>query len=145
MPNTSALRLTTLVFIAGFLATIIFHQCMVLALNTTGLMPAGFKPWSLDPVPPLGVPTVISKAFWGGLWAVLLSQLLRNLSGSWYWLMWTIFGAVALSLVAIFVVPPLKGQPVPDFLGRFPIYALVNAAWGFGAALLLRMFGATRA
>jgi hypothetical protein len=50
-----------------------------------------------------------------------------------------LLGAVALSLVAIFVVPVLKGQPVPPFMERFPVYALVNAAWGFGTALLLRM------
>ena len=76
---------------------------------------------------------------------MLSVHVLRNLSGASYWLTWTVVGAVALSLVAIFVVPPLKGQPMPDFMSRFPIFALVNAAWGFGTALLLRMFGATRA
>ena len=145
MPTTSPLKLLALAVIAGFLSTIIFHQAVVLLLNMTGLMPPGFKPWALDPVPPFGVPTVISKAFWGGLWAMLLVHVLRNVSGASYWLTWTVAGAVALSLVAIFVVPPLKGQPIPDFMSRFPIFALVNAAWGFGTALLLRIFGATRA
>jgi hypothetical protein len=126
-------------FVAGFLATVIFHQLTVLALNMTGLMPAGFKPWSIDPVPPFGVPAVISKAFWGGLWAILLLYVLRGQRGLAYWLSWTILGAVALSLVAIFVVPLLKGLPVPDFMQRFPIYALVNAAWGLGTALLLKI------
>ena len=59
MATTSPLKLLALAFIAGFLSTIIFHQAVVLVLNMTGLMPPGFKPWSLDPVPP-GVPTVIS-------------------------------------------------------------------------------------
>lgn len=145
MLKTSPLKFAALAFVCGFLATVIFHQFVVLALNMTGLMPAGFKPWSLDPVPPLGVPAIISKAFWGGLWAILLGYLLNTATGARYWLAWTFWGAVALSLVAIFVVPELKGQPVPDFMSRFPVYAAVNAAWGFGTAFLLRIFGATRA
>jgi hypothetical protein len=143
MLQTSPLKFMALAFISGFLATIVFHQIVVFALGMNMQLPAAFKPWSLDPVPPFGVPTIISKAFWGGLWAVLLGYVLNGTTGMSYWLGWTILGAVALSLVAIFVVPPLKGQPIPDFMTRFPIAALVNAAWGFGTALLLRIFGAT--
>lgn len=127
-------------FVAGFLAVIVFHQITVLALNTAGLMPGGFKPWSFDPVPPFGVPTVISKAFWGGVWALALAYLLRGQSGLAYWLAWIILGAFALSLVAFYVVPLLKGAQVPgDFAHRFPAYALVNAAWGLGTALFLKL------
>ena len=139
MDTRSPLTFALSAFIAGFIATLVFHQSMVAGLDAAGLMPAAIKPWSFDPVPPLAVPTVISKAFWGGLWAVLLGFLLRRTSGAGYWLSWTLLGAVALSLVAIFVVPALKGQPVPAFVERFPVYALVNAAWGFGTALLLKL------
>jgi flagellar biosynthesis protein FliR len=105
-------------------------------------MPQGFAPWSFDPIAPFGVPAVISKAFWGGLWGMLISLILAGRTGVTYWLGWTILGAVALPLVAIFVVPVVKGLPVPPFSERFPIYALVNAAWGLGAAVFLRLFGA---
>lgn len=128
-----------IVFTAGFLATLIFHQVTVALLGAAGLMPAGFAPWSLDPVAPFAVPSVISKAFWGGLWAIALSLILSRTSGAAYWLGWTVLGAVALSLVAIFVVPVLKGVPVPSFSERMPLFALVNGAWGFGTALLLRL------
>jgi hypothetical protein len=139
MTSRSYLNFAGLTFTAGFVATLVFHQVTVAGLDAAGQMPGGIKPWSFDPVPPFGVPTVLSKAFWGGLWAILLGLILTRTSGAAYWLSWTLLGAVALSLVAIFVVPVLKGQPVPPFMERFPVYALVNAAWGFGTALLLRM------
>lgn len=130
-----------IVFAAGFLAVLIGHQPTVAALNELGLMPAGFTPYSFDPVPPLGVPSVISKAFWGGLWALLLDLVLARSSGLSYWAGWTILGAIALPLVAIFVVPPLKGLPVPPFADRMPVFAAVNGAWGFVTAALLTLFG----
>lgn len=141
MASNSRATSILLTFAAGFLAVIVGHQVVVLALNAAGLMPAGFPPWSMDPVPPFGVPTVISKAFWGGLWALLLALMLNHTRGAVYWIGWTLLGAVALSLVAIFVVPLLKGAAIPSFIERFPVYAAVNAAWGFMTALLLRVFG----
>lgn len=129
-----------IVFAAGFLAVLLGHQPTVIALNTLGLAPAGFPAYSLDPVPPFGVPTVISKAFWGGLWAIVLDLVLARSSGLIYWLGWIILGAVALSLVAIFVVPPLKGAPVPAFAQLFPFAAAVNAAWGLVTAMLLSLW-----
>lgn len=132
---------TAIVFAAGFLAVLIGHQPMVAALNALDLMPAGFVPYSFDPVPPLGVPSVISKAFWGGLWAVMLDLILGRARGFGYWAGWTILGAIALPLVAIFVVPPLKGLPVPPFADRMPVFAAVNGVWGLATAALLTLFG----
>ncbi len=141
MSRPSSFASLLLTFAAGFLAVIAGHQVIVAALNAAGILPAGFPAWSLDPVPPFGVPTVISKAFWGGLWAILIAALLTNTRGAAYWIGWTVLGAVALPLVAIFVVPLIKGQPIPDFMSRFPLYALINAVWGFVTALFLRMLG----
>ena len=141
MTPPSSLSTLLCTFAAGFLAVIIGHQSIVAALNAAGTLPAGFPAWSLDPVPPFGVPTVVSNAFWGGLWAILIAALLNHTRGAAYWIGWTVLGAVALPLVAIFVVPPLKGQPIPDFLSRFPVYALINAVWGFVTALILRVLG----
>lgn len=141
MSPSSSLPSHLLIFAAGFLAVITGHQCIVAGLNAAGILPPGFPAWSFDPVPPFGVPTLISKAFWGGLWAILIAALLNNTRGAAYWIGWTVLGAVALPLVAIFVVPPLKGLPVPDFMSRFPLYALINAVWGFVTALILRVLG----
>lgn len=139
MRGGSTLTFALTAFLAGCIAVAIFHQGVVAAFNAAGIMPAGFQPWSFDPVPPFGVPTVISKAFWGGVWAVPLGLLLRNQTGPTYWVGWTVLGGVALSLVAISIVPALKGQPAPVFMERFPIYVAINAAWGLGTAMILRM------
>lgn len=59
----------------------------------------------------------------------------------------TVFGAILPTLVAWFVVAPLKGQPVaaggqPMAMAIGPI---VNAAWGFGVGICLGLLaGRTR-
>lgn len=122
-------------FIAGFVSTLCFHQGALGLLHVTGLSPRA--PFAMDPVPPFGVPAVISLAFWGGVWGVALWPLLRNLGGGAYWA-WAIgIGAVAPSLVALAVVFPLKGLPVEP---KVVVGALiVNGAWGLGLAVILRL------
>jgi hypothetical protein len=127
-------------FAAGFLAVPVFHQVILAALNAGGWMPPGFPAWNLAPLPPFGVPSLISKAFWGGLWAIPIAYILRAASGSRYWLGWAILGAIGPPLVAILVVPPLKGLPIPPFAERMPPYALINAIWGLGTAIFLKLF-----
>jgi hypothetical protein len=131
-------------FAAGFLSTLIFHQSVWYVLNVVGLIPWERPAWPLDPIPPLGVPSLISKAFWGGLWGAALAPLLVRLRGGSYWVGWIAVGAVALPLVAFFVVAPLKGQPIPELGPRYLASLIVNAAWGFGTGLLLKVFGAAR-
>ena len=91
------------------------------------------------------MPSVLSKAFWGGVWGLALIPVLARLNGAAYWAGWTLVGAVALTLVAFFVVPPIKGEAMPALmLPRFVVGLLVNGAWGFGTALFLRVLGAAR-
>ena len=52
-------------FIAGCIAVLLFHQGALLALHLAGIAPS---PWNIAPVPPFGVPAVVSAAFWGGVW-----------------------------------------------------------------------------
>ena len=144
MTQISPRKLLALGFVAGFLATLIFHQSAWYLLDHAGLVPAGQHAWSLDPIPPFGVPSVISKAFWGGLWGALLALVLTLGAGSAYWLTAIVFGALAPSLVAMYVVPLIKGLPFPEFWPRIAIAATVNGAWGLGTAAFLRVFGATR-
>jgi hypothetical protein len=138
------IRLVIFGFIAGFLAVLIFHQSLWFLLNLAGLIPADRPAWPLDPIPPYGVPSMISKAFWGGVWGAALAPLLHGLRGPAYWASWIVIGAVALSLVAFFVVPPMKGEPIPALWPRFLAALLVNAAWGFGTALFLKLARAAR-
>ncbi len=135
----AVLRLALLGFIAGLIAVLIFHQGVWYLLNLTGLIPPDRPAWPLEPIPPFGVPSVLSKAFWGGAWGALLAPLLQGLRGGAYWAAWIIIGALATSLVAFFVVPPIKGVPIPELWPRLLAALLVNAAWGFGTALGLRL------
>ena len=139
---TSTHKSLAIAFVAGFISVIIFHQSMVAALVAASLAPPAFAPWGMEPIAPFGVPTLVSKAFWGGLWSMLLWLLLRRQQGAAYWLGWILLGATALPLVAIFVVPAIKGLPPPDFWTRFPIAASINAIWGLGTAVLLRLLRA---
>lgn len=138
----SLYKLLLLGFVAGFIATLIFHQGLWYVLNQTGVIPPERAAWPMNPIPPFGIPSVLSKAFWGGLWGLALAPLLGHLSSPAYWVAWIIVGAVALTVVAFFVVPPLKGEPMQAMGPRFLIGLSVNGAWGLGTAVLLRLFGA---
>ena len=126
-------------FLAGFLSTLVFHQGVLAILHRAGATTR--KPWVLTSTPPFGVPSVVSLAFWGGLWGILLWRMIRGASGARHWLLAVILGALLPTAVALFVVLPLKGQPVgggwkPDLLvGAL----LLNGAWGAGVALLMRL------
>lgn len=125
-------------FVAGFVATLLFHQGLLGVFHLTGVFPR--PPWNLAPVPPLGVPGVISLAFWGGLWGIALWALIRKLEGVGYWMSALVIGALGPSIVAWFVVMPLKGMPAAGgFDPKIIVGALLlNGAWGIGVALLMR-------
>jgi hypothetical protein len=136
------LKMLILGFVAGFVATLTFHQGLWFVFNHVGVLdrPA----WPVDPIPPLGVPAVLSKAFWGGLWGLVLTPILGRLDGASYWAAWIVVGAVALTAVSFFIVAPLKGLPIPALWPRFFIGLALNGIWGFGTALFLRLLGAAR-
>ena len=67
------LKLLLLGFVAGFVATLLFHQSLWYLFNQLGVIPPDRPAWPVDALPPLGVPSVISKAFWGGLWGAGLA------------------------------------------------------------------------
>lgn len=143
MAASSRLTSIAVAFASGFLAVLVFHQGLVAVLSAAGIAPPNFAAWSLEPIPPWGVPSLVSKAFWGGVWAILLWFVMAGRQGAVYWLGWMLLGAIALPLVAIFVVPLIKGGPPLDFWSRFPLSAMINAAWGLGTALFLRVFAAS--
>jgi hypothetical protein len=126
-------------FIAGFLATLTFHQ-IVLALMW-GMDFAPYKPFALTPTHPFGVPAVFSLAFWGGVWGILFALIQGGFPRSiGYWVMAFVFGGVGASLVALVIVLPLKGQPMgggwhlPGLLRAF----IINGAWGIGTGLFFK-------
>lgn len=125
-------------FAAGFGAVLIFHQGMLMLLHVLGVTPV--LPFSLRPTAPWGVPVVWSAAFWGGAWGVIYAFAERVFPPRpLYWIAAVLFGAVLLSLVAWFIVMPLKGLPQGGGWDAAGVATglLVNGAWGFGTGLLL--------
>ena len=131
-------RHLVLAFVAGFLAVLCFHQPMAGLLHAYAIVP--FAPYSTTSVPPLGVPQWLSASFWGGLWGIVMLWLfLRYRISHGGWWKGLVFGGIALTLVALFIVFPLKGRGLN--LAGFPIGFLVNGAWGVGTWIFARYFG----
>jgi hypothetical protein len=128
-------------FLAGFFATLVFHQGLLAILHAAGA--TGLSAWAMKPTPPLGVPQVFSLAFWGGVWGIALWLAVRRLDSARYWLASIAIGAIAPSAIAFLVVLPLKGVSVPAPALPKMIFGalLLNGVWGFGAALGMRLVG----
>lgn len=124
-------------FVAGFAATLLFHQVVFALFFAAGLVPA---PYDMTPTQPLGIPAVLSLAFWGGVWGLPIWLAIRTASGGAYWARAIILGAIGPSAVALCIVFPLKGLAfAAGFDPKIIVGALIlNAAWGFGLGLLMR-------
>jgi len=132
------LRVLILGFLAGAVGVLVFHQIAVLILHALGVIP--FAPYSLEPVPPLGVPRVLSAAFWGGLWGIALAALIEGLPRADRLWVALVFGGILPSLVAALVVTPIKGGDMGRWmqLSTMIVAFVVNGAWGIGTALAYR-------
>ena len=132
-------------FVAGFCSVLIFHQSMLSLLHAAGVTPA--SPFPYAPTKPFGTPQIWSLAFWGGVWGFVFALASRGFpEGVKYWLLTVIFGAVGPTLIAWFVVFPLKGLPLGGGWKPSGVATgfMVNAAWGVGTALILRVLIAWR-
>jgi hypothetical protein len=131
-------------FLSGAAAVLIFHQGAAAVLHALELTPRA--PYSLQATSPFGVPQVWSIAFWGGIWGVVLAATLARLEGARLLFAALVFGAVFPTLVAWFLVAPLKGQPMAA--GLVPVAMAVglilNGAWGLGTGIGLALFGRPR-
>lgn len=129
-------------FIAGAASVLIFHQLGFLIANELGLLKVQL--YNMRPVPPLGVPTIISSAFWGGLWGIIGAYVVPRLPSAVDGpLGWILFAGIFVTLVNWFVVLPIKGAPIGGGF-RMPnvfVVPLVYAFWGFGMWV---MAGVTR-
>ncbi len=131
-------------FLSGAVSVLLFHQGVAALLHALDL--TARAPYSMQPTKPFGVPVLWSITFWGGIWGAVLAATLARLHGTPLIVGSLVFGAVLPTLVAWFVVAPLKGQPmaagfVPAAMTIGPI---VNGAWGLGAGIGLALFGRPR-
>jgi membrane protease YdiL (CAAX protease family) len=127
-------------FGAGFIAVVIFFQLGLLILYWLGAI--SDPPPDMTPTRPFGVPTLLSGAFFGGLWGILFAFLERRFPrGVGYWVASLLFGAVILDLGLWFVVAPLKGFALG--FGFEPkdvaIAIFLQSVWGIGMGILYRL------
>ena len=125
------------------MATLVFHQGGLWLLHAAGLTDRA--PYALTLTGPFGVPQVLSLAFWGGVWGIVLAAFLARTGASrTYLLRALLFGAIVPTLVAFFVVAPLKHLPIAA--GGDPKIIvgalLLNGLWGLGCGLFLGLFRA---
>ena len=127
--------------ISGAVAVLVFHQPVVELFRALGL--TARHAYSTHPTNPWGVPQVWSLAFWGAVWGVLLAVALARLEGWALLLGALVFGAIFPSLVAWFVVLPLKGHPMAGGFAPagMALGLVANGAWGLGTGIGLRLFG----
>lgn len=120
-------------FIAGSLSVLVFHQLGFSITNSLGLSRAAI--YSFQPVAPLGVPAILSAAFWGGLWGIAAAFVIPRLPARFDGPVgWILFAGVVVTLVNWFIVLPIKGSPVGGGF-RMPnvlVVPLVYAFWGLG-------------
>ena len=121
-------------FVAAVIATLVFHQAMWAALYGIGLMQRA--PFPMDATAPWGVPKMVSLCFWGGLYGAVFGLVMPRLTAP-LWLCGLVLGIIA-ALVGMFVVLPLKGQPVGyGFAWRpWALSLLINGFWGIGVGLI---------
>lgn len=101
-----------------------------------GMIP--FAPYSLAPQPPLGVPGILSLAFWGGVWGVVIAAIAMRKPGWSPILIGLVVGAVGCVVVGFTIVAGLRGQALFGAweAGRWMRSMVINGAWGAGAGFL---------
>jgi hypothetical protein len=73
----------------------------------------------------------------------VLAATLARLDGARLLLAALVFGAIFPTLVAWFIVAPLKGQPVAGGFvpAAMAVGLVLNGAWGLGTGIGLALFG----
>jgi apolipoprotein N-acyltransferase len=128
-------------FIAAAISVLTFHQAMWEALHVLALpgltMP---PPYPTRPVPPFGVPVIVSLCFWGGLYGAVFGLVLPRLTAP-LWLCGLGLGVIAV-LVGYFIVAPIKGTPVAGgwVAMNWVRSLLINGFWGIGVGVILPLF-----
>lgn len=125
-------------FVAGYAATLVFHQGTLWLLSLLGLMNVAI--YKTDPVGPLQIPAIMSLSFWAGIWGILLVLFLQKTKDRFpVYPAAIVFGALGPSLVALAIVFPLKGgEFMAGWNPKILLGALIiNGAWGFGTKYLV--------
>jgi hypothetical protein len=123
-------------FIAGFIAVLTIHQGLLWLGTQLHWLHAA--PWSMEPVPPFRIPAMLSLAFWGGVWGVVIAFVAPRIgTGPGYWISVFVLFGLATTLVGFTVVPMLKGQAMSEItLPRLLPGTILNGIWALATATL---------
>lgn len=125
-------------FVAGVVATLVFHQAAVWLLHTYAGVP--FKPWNMQ-INAYGVPGVLALAFWAGIWAIPMCGLIAARPRLPALLTGLVFGALLPSLWGFTVLAAMRGTPM--FAGGdlkiIGIVLLINGIWGLATVVLFNL------
>ncbi|MGE0221919.1 MAG: hypothetical protein AB7F35_01405 [Acetobacteraceae bacterium] len=129
-------------FAAGAIAVLTFHQGAVWILSQLHLLQGVI--YSTVPVPPFGVPRIVSLCFWGGLYGAVFALVYHRLPLP-TWLSGIGLGIIA-ALVALLIVPRIKGTPVVAHWMTWPVgrSLIINGTWGLGVGLIMPWFMSRR-
>ena len=108
-------------FIGGCLSVLVFHQLFIWAMTQAGWMKATV--YSTRAIPPLGVPQIVSQAFWGGLWGIVFAFVVPRLPAPFD----GILGGFLSSLVTTPLIQAVFGLGVMVFVAL--ICKLFNWKW----------------
>jgi hypothetical protein len=144
-PSSSLAAWLGIGFIGGVIGVLVFHQLALAALHAAGITQG--VAYSTKATSPFGLPAFVSAAFWGGVWGIVAALLFGRLWGAALVVTMVIFGAIAPTLVAWFIVAPLKGAPAAAGFkpAAMMVGPIVNGAWGLGAGLVMAWFKSFRA
>jgi hypothetical protein len=126
-------------FAAGTIAVPLGHQIALWGLHAIRFVDRA--PFAMTPTKPFGVPAVVSLSFWGGVWGIVLGMILSRARGAKYWVLATVVGAIAPTLVAGLVVNPLKGLPMGGNTKMLLTGLIINGVWGLVTAIAYRAMG----
>lgn len=138
-------------FVVGVLAFLFFHQGTLHVLHNYGALSDvitrnfGRFPMSFNraPIPQFGLPVVALQVVWGGLWGIIIALLVRLTRADDFDIpLGLVFGAVAITLVEMTVLPTHLGLPQLSTTNQqaWLRAGLLNGAFGFGTVFLLRPF-----
>jgi hypothetical protein len=129
--------------VLGFIAAAI----SVLAVQETIVWWFFGSAWHLYPIPPLGLPRIVDRMFWGGLWGALFALVYRWLPGGMAPLKGLVFGLCIVAVSDWVLLPLIKGQlfgqPNQVLFGgwnpqRMLAMACIEAGFGLGLGIIYR-------
>jgi hypothetical protein len=140
-------------FLCGAIAVPLFHEGTNFLLfhnhfwlRMTLGVPEGLRPpspgFSLRFAPPIGLPELLNLLFWGGSWGVLLGFVLWLLRPP-VLLTGFLFGALVCTGFGFAPYYGEQGLPIWNviYVWNWVRVALVNGAWGWGAAAMMQAAG----